>query len=456
MAAGLLRPLDRVPDLLALAQTAPDVFPFLLDDASGQGRSLLFFAGSEFLVQYADGTVQGPGHAAGFFQRLQEWFLAVRAEAEFKSGCAPPFCGGWFLYIGYEMAGAIEPRLRLPRNTTGLPDAFAWRCPGALIVEQGPGGTAKAFAVAESAAVLDSMLDCLTRDGPGRPTGLPEVREIDAEPPEGFRSGVRRVLDYLAAGDVFQVNISRRWDGRFQSVPDPVALYRRLRRSNPAPFAGLMRWQSAAVLSSSPERLVEVRGDRVQTRPIAGTRPRDADSERDVALSRELLGNLKERAEHVMLIDLERNDLGRVCIPGSIEVNELMVVESYAHVHHIVSNVRGRLRQDATPVEAIQAVFPGGTITGCPKVRCMEIIAELEREGRGFYTGSMGYLGRDGSLDLNILIRSMLLQGERFSFRTGAGIVADSMPDSELRETVDKARGLILAIPRAAGVPAHA
>ena len=157
-----------------------------------------------------------------------------------------------------------------------------------------------------------------------------------------------------------------------------------------------------------------------------------------------------------MLIDLERNDLGRVCEPGSVEVSELMVIESYAHVHHIVSNVRGILRPGAGPIDAIKAVFPGGTITGCPKVRCMEIIAELEGEGRGFYTGSMGYLGLDGSLDLNILIRSMLVRGERITLRTGAGIVADSDPDEELLETEDKARGLLLALDGVEGEPCNA
>jgi anthranilate synthase component 1 len=257
---------------------------------------------------------------------------------------------------------------------------------------------------------------------------------------------IQRIHEYRAAGDVFQVNISRGWSGSFSASPNPVSLYRSLRQSNPAPFAGLMRWNDQVLMSSSPERLVQVRGSRVQTRPIAGTRPRGGDDGRDRALSEELIGNLKERAEHIMLIDLERNDLGRVCKPGSVEVNELMVVESYAHVHHIVSNVRGELREQASPVDALRAVFPGGTITGCPKVRCMEIIAELEGEGRGFYTGSMGYLGTDGGMDLNILIRSMLLTGPRFSFRTGAGIVADSVAELEVAETDDKARGMLLAL----------
>jgi anthranilate synthase component I len=188
----------------------------------------------------------------------------------------------------------------------------------------------------------------------------------------------------------------------------------------------------------------------VETRPIAGTRPRMAGDD-DLARIRELIGHPKERAEHVMLVDLERNDLGRVCVPGSVEVDELMTVESYAHVHHIVSNVRGRLRADATPGEVIRAVFPGGTITGCPKVRCMQVIAELEGTGRGAYTGAIGWLNRDGDLDLNILIRSAELErgdgeGDLLRFRTGAGIVADSDPGRELEETRAKARGMLRAL----------
>ena len=228
------------------------------------------------------------------------------------------------------------------------------------------------------------------------------------EDPARYLEAVRRTKAYIRDGDIFQANLSRRWRGRLQAGVEQADIYRRLRASNPGPFAGIMRWGEHGVLSSSPERLLQVRGDMAQTRPIAGTRPRGADRRSDRALSSELIGHPKERAEHVMLIDLERNDLGRVCQPGSIEVSELMVVESYSHVHHIVSNVRGRLAPDAGPVEVMSAVFPGGTITGCPKVRCMEIIAALEQGPRGAYTGSFGYLNRDGSMDLNILIRTLL------------------------------------------------
>ncbi|MDX1569241.1 MAG: chorismate-binding protein, partial [Xanthomonadales bacterium] len=264
------------------------------------------------------------------------------------------------------------------------------------------------------------------------------------EPPERFARGVERIRRYIRDGDVFQVNLSRSWNVRCESDAD--AVYAALCRANPAPFAGSARIGSAAVLSSSPERLVEVRGDRVETRPIAGTRPRSVDRSDDGSMTAELIGHPKERAEHIMLIDLERNDLGRVCEPGSVEVNELMVVESYAHVHHIVSNVRGTLRPGIRPSQIVRAVFPGGTITGCPKVRCMEIIAELEGEGRGAYTGSMGYLNRDGSLDLNILIRTVVHEPDRLSFRAGAGIVADSQYERELIETRSKAKGLLLAL----------
>lgn len=258
--------------------------------------------------------------------------------------------------------------------------------------------------------------------------------------------GVNRIKEWIAAGDVFQVNLSRGWRATGPDALSAIEVYRALAQANPAPFAGLARLPGGTVVSSSPERLVAMDAEQIHTRPIAGTRPRGACRELDLGLSSELIASPKERAEHIMLIDLERNDLGRVCVTGSVEVDELMVIESYAHVHHIVSNVRGLVRPGVTPVDVIAAVFPGGTITGCPKVRCMEIIAQLEGRGRGFYTGSMGYLGRHGVMDLNILIRSMVVSGNQIGFRTGAGIVADSDPDAELAETEAKARGLLKAL----------
>jgi len=446
--------LNEAPDLLNLARSFPDSFPFLLDSAASGplGRhSMLLFADGECLVRHPDGCIEGPGRGNGIFSRLGDWYRAERAEsyvAPDADGWEIPFVGGWFLFLAYEMAIEVESRLELPPNRSGLPDAIAQRCSGAIIVFHGDDGSPgqRGLIVAESQQVLEEI--SLRVESPGKPVcrALPLLSVLESEDPQKFKSDVCRVLEYLRAGDAFQVNISRPWRGQFVDPPETTAVYQRLRRSNPAPFAGFFQWGSAALLSSSPERLIQIRGRQVQTRPIAGTRPRGGNPDLDLALSRELIDNVKERAEHIMLIDLERNDLGRVCCPGTVEVNELMVLESYAHVHHIVSNVRGMLRQDVSPVQAIGAVFPGGTITGCPKVRCMEIIAELEKEGRGFYTGSIGYLGRNGRLDLNILIRTMLLQGKSVSFRTGAGIVADSEPGRELKETEDKARGLLMAL----------
>lgn len=356
-----------------------------------------------------------------------------------------PFLGGWFVYLGYELAAEIEPKLSLAPDPI-LPRAFAVRCPAALIRDHREKRT---FAVAEDSAA--SCIDALQEDVRaatlhnarhiGRPASIRAVREDD---PEMFRQAVVRAKDYIAAGDIFQANLSRGWSCEVDMPA--VDLYARLAGSNPAPFAGCARWEDRWIISSSPERLLSIRDGIASTRPIAGTRPRSSKVEHDRRLSAELIANPKERAEHVMLIDLERNDLGRICEPGSVEVDEMMVIESYAHVHHIVSNVRGRLRAGITPGSALRAVFPGGTITGCPKVRCMEIIAELETSPRGAYTGSFGYLNRDGSMDLNILIRTMVLHGTRLRLRAGAGIVADSKPEAELDETRAKARGLLEAL----------
>jgi anthranilate synthase component 1 len=261
-----------------------------------------------------------------------------------------------------------------------------------------------------------------------------------------FLRAVSRAKDYIAAGDIYQANLSRGWTTQFAEEQEAADLYAALGTANPAPFAGLVRWRDAAIISSSPERLLRVRDGIASTRPIAGTRPRATDRDDDDRLSNELFANPKERAEHIMLIDLERNDLGRVCEAGTVEVDEMMALESYTHVHHIVSNVKGCLKAGTAPGEAIRAVFPGGTITGCPKVRCMEIINELEGVARGAYTGSFGYLNRDGSLDLNILIRTMVLQGRTVQLRAGAGIVADSEPSAELAETRAKAEGMLRSL----------
>jgi anthranilate synthase component 1 len=270
--------------------------------------------------------------------------------------------------------------------------------------------------------------------------------DVEEEDPARFLRVVAAALEAIGRGDVYQANLSRGWRARLVPGASDVDLYRRLRAANPAPFAGIARLPGFSVLSSSPERLLRIEDGVASTRPIAGTRPRGRDARSDAQLRADLHLNEKERAEHVMLVDLERNDLGRICRAGTVRVDEFMSIESYAHVHHIVSNVRGELAQGVAPGQAIAAVFPGGTITGCPKVRCMQLLAELEGEPRDAYTGSMGYLGLDGSLDLNILIRTLTVEAGAVEFRTGAGIVADSSPQAELEETRAKARGLLRAL----------
>jgi anthranilate synthase component I len=433
---------------LTLIERFPAAYPGLLESGagvtaanSGNRFDILPMASGECLRLGSDGRLSGPFAAqAGFLTALENWWAALRVP---EAGSTLPFTGGWLLYLGYELASEIEPHLRLPDSTDPI-TALALRAPAAWIRDR---ATAQAWLVAEPG------YDFLLGEFEGRVQGLVEPAaarsaafQIQEDDSAAFLRSVRRAHEYIAAGDVYQTNLSRGWQGRATPQIDPVRVYQRLRATNPSPFAALLRYEDFALLSSSPERLVSIRGNTVSTRPIAGTRPRGATAEADAILIRSLLDNEKERAEHVMLIDLERNDLGRVCAGGSVRVDEYMSVETYAHVHHIVSNVSGRLRNDVSPIGVIRALFPGGTITGCPKFRCMEIIAELEGVGRGAYTGSIGYLNRDGSCDLNILIRTITARGGLYTFRAGAGIVADSIPEQELAETRAKAEGMLRAL----------
>ena len=445
------REMSGTRDLLALAAGRPERYPGLLESAAQGGSAarfdMLFAASGEGLVLDADRRVRdlhGVDRGTAFLDALDAQWCSQSVVRIDRPEADLPFRGGWLLYLGYELAGEIEPRLRLASaSMNSAPVALALRCPAAVIVDRSAQKTVL-IAEAEQAHWLDTLAADLAQATDVAATALPNAR-IEEDDPQRFLDGVARIHEYLHAGDTFQVNLSREWRVRFDDAPRPADIYAQLRRANPAPFAGLLQWRGWAVASSSPERLLEIRGDLAQTRPIAGTRPRRAGDD-EAARIAELIGHAKERAEHVMLIDLERNDLGRICAPGSVVVDELMTVESYAHVHHIVSNVRGRLRAGITPAQAIRAVFPGGTITGAPKVRTMEIIAELEQCARGAYTGALGYLNRDGDMDLNILIRTMELHGRDARFRAGAGIVADSVAVRELDETRHKARGLLRAL----------
>ena len=425
-----LASLSSPPDLLALHAARHADFPFLLQSSGQTGHDILFALPQEVRL-YRD------GEAARFAADLAALPLAA---VEHPAGL--PFIGGWFVYLGYELLHWFEPTVLAP-----LPDAFPLaalaRVPAAVVVERATGRTTL---VAETAGQL-AQLQALLADPTGfvpQPVGLAHIEEDE---PAAFTDAVARIKRYIVEGDVFQVNVSREWRATLAPGVAAADLYAALRRANPAPFSALADFGDCQIVSSSPERLVRVTPDGwIDTRPIAGTHPRSADPQEDAALKQRLIDSRKERAEHVMLIDLERNDLGRVCVPGTVAVNELMSVASYATVHHIESNVRGRLRAGVGPAEIFRALFPGGTITGCPKVRCMQIIRELETAPRRAYTGSLGYINRDGSLDSNILIRSFMQQGEQLRFRAGAGIVADSDPERELQETRHKARGLLRAL----------
>jgi len=261
---------------------------------------------------------------------------------------------------------------------------------------------------------------------------------------EEYENIVKRTKNYITAGDIFQANLSVRLEMDFEG--SEFKLYQNLKKINPSPFAGYINFGDIKIVSSSPERLIVKRGDKLQTRPIAGTRRRGKTKEEDNFFKEELLLSEKERAEHIMLVDLERNDLGRICKFGSVKVDELMVLEQYSHVTHIVSNVAGVLNDNITLPQIIRAVFPGGTITGTPKVRSMEVIAELEPTTRGIYTGSMGYLSYNGNLDLNIIIRTVFIFNGKAYVQAGAGIVADSIPHREYKESLYKAEALIEAL----------
>ncbi len=439
-------------DLLSLHREQPDEFPFLLQSAvadAGQHAAarydILFAFPSDTLQLTTEGRVlldHIETESTDFLQQLDRvWQQAAQHHRGVETEV--PFRGGWFLYLGYELAGQIEPRLNLPQSGNTLPVAAATRIPAAIVNDHATRETILVAETAELLAELELILETLPQARAR--TAMPAVA-MQEDVRQAYLDQVARVKHYIIEGDVFQVNLSRAWCGKRPAGITPADVYARLCQTNPAPFAGLATFPQGSILSSSPERLLQIKEGWAETRPIAGTRPRSQSQPDDAALKSELISHPKERAEHIMLIDLERNDLGRVCKPGSIEVNEMMVLESYAHVHHIVSNVRGELRQEVSPGQAIRAVFPGGTITGCPKERCMAIIAELEQTARGAYTGSMGYLNHNGDMDLNILIRSITMDNDTISLRAGAGLVADSIAEKELEETCHKARGMLLAL----------
>lgn len=376
----------------------------------------------------------------------------------------PPFAGGLAGLFGYELAHELEDlpiqdkqpddREEPPELAVGAYDCvLAFDC-----VEQ------RTFIVSTGLPEANPTARAVRAEGRASKwrarlalnPALPELSWPDAPMPdsairaeltrEAYEDKIQQVIDYIFAGDIFQANLSQRFDATLQNGDDPFTLYRKLRAISPAPFAGFFNFDNGCLLSSSPERFLRTKGKAVETKPIKGTRPRGATAEEDRALAQDLANSEKDNAENVMIVDLLRNDLSRVSEDGSVNVTRLCELESFATVHHLVSTIRSDLRSDRTTVDLLKACFPGGSITGAPKVRAMEIISELEGTSRGSYCGSLGYLSFSGAMDTNILIRSMTCIGDQISFRAGGGIVADSKPADEYNETLDKARALTDAI----------
>ncbi len=403
-------------------------------------------------------TVEG----AGAFDAVRE---LLDRESLVRAGCEVPFPGGLFGWLSYDAAREIESLPSTTEDDRGLPRLQLGRYDRVAAWEEPHDGETELH-VAAAPRVRGDPDDAYDR-------GVERAHELvraatDGDPSVGpppaaadtveFRSRcdrsayadrVRRVKRYIRDGDTFQANVSHRLEA--PAAVHPVEAYAALRRVNPAPYAGLVEFPGVDLVSASPELLLERDGDRVATEPIAGTRPRGATDAEDERLEAELRGDEKERAEHAMLVDLERNDLGKVSEYGSVTVDEYRRVDRYASVMHLVSNVSGTLRADCDVADAVRAVFPGGTITGAPKPRTMEIIDEVEATRRGPYTGSVAAFGFDGRATLNILIRTLVRSGEEYHLRVGGGVVHDSDPGREYDETLAKARGLLDAVDAAFG-----
>jgi len=386
------------------------------------------------------------------FAVLRDLLSDIRIE---RPPEAPPLIAGAMGYFGYDLGRFVE---RIPEDTVddvpvadchlGFYGAVAaidhvenraFVC--AIGAPQEDPAAAQKLAEQRAAELEERLLKSANDSAPPvRPPVVPALQIVSNFTHEDYLKAVARAKDYIAAGDIYEVNLSQRLSAPLATTP--FDLYRRLANTNPAPFAAYFDTPDAAIVSCSPERFLQLRGREVETRPMKGTRPRGANAEEDAGLAAELLASEKDRAENVMIVDLERNDLGRVCEFGSVHVPELFVLETYATVHQLVSTVRGRLRADATALDCLRASFPGGSITGAPKVRSMEIIEEIEPTRRGVYTGAIGYLCFSGDMDVNIVIRTLVIKDGRAYFQVGGAIVADSDPEGEYQETLDKARAL--------------
>lgn len=416
--------------------------------------------GSHYELRARDRTTRHAGDPFAVFTEL------LRASRMPCPEGVPPFFGGAVGYLSYDLVRRFEPLPELAVDDLRLPDllfafvdlvaALDHRTDTLHLMFAPPLdrllGEPREKLYREGCDRLAEFEARLRNTGGSRPAGpVPRVTVTPGQTGTAYAERAARCQEFIRAGDIYQANLSHRFTidagllGLSPGTAGP-ALYRQVRRMNPSPFAALLSFDDLVLVSSSPERLVRLKDRRVDSRPIAGTRPRGRDTAEDRRLAEELLTNAKERAEHLMLVDLERNDVGRVCRYGTVRADEFMIVERYSHVSHIVSNVTGVMRDGLDGFDLIRAAFPGGTITGVPKIRCMEIIEALEPVRRGPYTGSLGYVSWSGDLDLNILIRTLVLTGNRGYLQVGAGIVADSDPAREYEETLFKAEAFLKAL----------
>jgi para-aminobenzoate synthetase component 1 len=452
-------------------------YSFFLDSGMDPQRLGRYsFLGSEpFLVMSSRGSeitlIRGQEHKV---QRGNPFDALGKLLEVYKLDHCPapvPFLGGAVGYFSYDLCHFIERLpstamdvLKFPESYFAFYDiivAFDHLEGKAYLVATGFPEMEEVQRLRRARMRLEEMKNWLYTTSPSQEASIPrrgrsggngfrsaqENREIMLKSnftPEGYTKAVDRVREYIAAGDVFQVNLSQRFEADLK-IP-PYALHKRLRAVNPAPFASYLNFPGVAIVSASPERFLRVQNDLVETRPIKGTRPRGKDSVEDEHLAQELTHSAKDRAENMMIVDLERNDLGRVCDYGTVKVTELATLETFPTVFHLTSTVVGRLRRGKSNIDLLKATFPGGSITGAPKVRAMEIIDELEPTKRSVYTGSIGYLGFNEDMDINIVIRTFLIKEGKAYFQVGGGIIYESDPEAEYVETLDKARALIQAL----------
>ena len=436
-------------EMISFFELNREKYPFLLESSAKGNKSARFS-----IVFYDPDTklIKNDLEDLNFLESFNKLWENERLSQDLDilkdKGIDIPFLGGWFVYLGYELIYEIENKLNIPNSPFKFPTAFASRVKSAVILDKSK--EIIYFFSEESNEKLDLIEKdfslILNKKSLRNATLNKKIELIKKGTSKDHQKDIKKCIDYIFQGEIFQANLSRLWEFKVHDENIDSEIYRELKKTNPSPFAGMVFFNNSSIISSSPERLVSIKDSILETRPIAGTRPRGGSGILDVELSRELISSEKERAEHLMLVDLERNDISRVCKFGTVKVNEMMVIESYSHVHHIVSNIKGEIRNNVKPGDVISAVFPGGTITGCPKVRCIEILGELEKIGRGPYTGSFGYVNHNSNLDFNILIRSMLLEDGRIFLRAGGGIVADSIPEKETLETEAKVNAMLEAL----------